>query len=516
MKKLWKIIAVMLVLSMILAGCSKKSEAPSVESSTVTAESKRTGGSYSGTASGDSGATDATSNATEIAVLPETKPSEDVAVIGREDVAVIADADEAWDAPEAYGEAVSEEDGSDYTMDMAKTAVSASFAMSDALGSEPMAMMPIEEPIIIDDPIVPEPVIDEPVIIEPTIAPVMPRAGLLTAGEWNDNRNFDFLKNLLKDGQTQDWSGFFKDWGLTPFTRTVFHVSDASGSAVVNAAVDVYDASGSVIWQGRTDYDGMCYAYCNLLETSNIPARAEVAFNGVSASCELTSEALIDGNVVEITLDATRVSKKLDLMLVVDTTGSMGDEIKYLQTELDDVVSRVAHDNANLPIRLSVNFYRDLEDDYVVKSFPFSYNIDEQMGYLRVEYADGGGDYEEAVEMALSDAVNNHEWDEDSIKIMFMVLDAPPHMNESVKSSLYDSIQSASEKGIRIIPVASSGVDKSTEFLLRTLAMTTGGTYTFLTNDSGIGGDHIEPTIGHYEVEQLNDLMVRVINQYLQ
>ena len=69
--------------------------------------------------------------------------------------------------------------------------------------------------------------------------------------------------------------------------------------------------------------------------------------------------------------------------------------------------------------------------------------------------------------------------------------------------------------GIRIVPIASSGIDKSTEYLLRTMAFTTGGTYTFLTDDSGIGGEHIEPTIGAYNVEKLNDMMVRIVNSYL-
>ena len=96
-----------------------------------------------------------------------------------------------------------------------------------------------------------------------------------------------------------------------------------------------------------------------------------------------------------------------------------------------------------------------------------------------------------------------------------MVLDAPPHNTSSIRESLASSITDAINKGIRIIPVASSGVDKSTEFLLRTFAMTTGGTYTFLTDHSGIGGSHIEPTIGSYDVENLNDLLVRIINEYL-
>ena len=80
--------------------------------------------------------------------------------------------------------------------------------------------------------------------------------------------------------------------------------------------------------------------------------------------------------------------------------------------------------------------------------------------------------------------------------------------------AMQKSIEKMSMIGIRLIPVASSGVDTETEFLLRSWATMTGGTYTFLTNHSGVGNDHLEPTIGEYEVEKLNDLMIRVINEY--
>ncbi|MDE7233584.1 MAG: hypothetical protein K2N29_00810, partial [Ruminiclostridium sp.] len=61
----------------------------------------------------------------------------------------------------------------------------------------------------------------------------------------------------------------------------------------------------------------------------------------------------------------------------------------------------------------------------------------------------------------------------------------------------------------------SSGVDTETEFLCRSFAAATGGTYTFLTDHSGIGGSHHEPTIGYYQVEKLNDMLVRIIEGYL-
>ena len=115
---------------------------------------------------------------------------------------------------------------------------------------------------------------------------------------------------------------------------------------------------------------------------------------------------------------------------------------------------------------------------------------------------------------ALKSAVS-HNWDEDSVKVMFLVLDAPPHGDVQIIDETVKYVGEAAEKGIRIVPVAASGVDKSCEYLLRSMALKTGGTYTFLTNDSGIGYDHIEPTIGSYDVEKLNDMMVRIVGEYL-
>lgn len=74
----------------------------------------------------------------------------------------------------------------------------------------------------------------------------------------------------------------------------------------------------------------------------------------------------------------------------------------------------------------------------------------------------------------------------------------------------------AAEKGIKIISVTASGIDKETEFLMRFISISTNGTYVFITDHSGIGESHLEPTVGQYQVEYLNDLMVRLINKYAQ
>ena len=69
--------------------------------------------------------------------------------------------------------------------------------------------------------------------------------------------------------------------------------------------------------------------------------------------------------------------------------------------------------------------------------------------------------------------------------------------------------------GIKLIPVAASGVDKDTEFMLRFFDVATGGTYVFLTDDSGIGNSHIKASVGNYNVESLTDIMIRLIKKYV-
>jgi hypothetical protein len=103
------------------------------------------------------------------------------------------------------------------------------------------------------------------------------------------------------------------------------------------------------------------------------------------------------------------------------------------------------------------------------------------------------------------------------VKLCFFVLDAPPHTNQEIKgidAQMLTYVKDAAKEGIRMIPLAASGVNTETEFLLRSWAAMTGGTYTFLTDHSGYGDSHLEPTIGEYKVEALNELMIRVISEY--
>jgi hypothetical protein len=73
------------------------------------------------------------------------------------------------------------------------------------------------------------------------------------------------------------------------------------------------------------------------------------------------------------------------------------------------------------------------------------------------------------------------------------------------------AIDGLRKKGVVFYPVAGSGYDNATEFIMRTAALLSGGVFLFLTDDSGVGNAHAEPHLTNYHVERLDRLMVRLI-----
>lgn len=398
---------------------------------------------------------------------------------------------------------------------------------------------------------------------EPT---VMPQAGLLTAGEWRDNENWGFFVNLVQTGRFT-----FRTFGMAPYERVVVQAL-SNGEPAGQVKVTLNTVTGSTIAAAVTDHDGIAYLYYNVFggreeadyvtltkpdgsqmqvslkeavqtnaaqdlgqtqkqephggedsdgESEEIPANTDVQeTNGQGGEQQNGQQQsgwqggqgdILKSTELTVELGETVPSvRALDLMFVFDTTGSMGDELLYLQKEFEDIAVRVADQST----RFSVNFYRDQGDEYIVRSNPFSDDIKATAALINAEYANGGGDYEEAVDAALLDAVLGHTWREEAVKLMFFILDAPPHDTQETAENLKRAVEEAAAQGIRIIPIASSGVNEKTEGFLRSIAMLTGGTYTFLTDDSGIGGSHLEPTVGAYTVEALNDMIVRLIKEY--
>jgi len=331
--------------------------------------------------------------------------------------------------------------------------------------------------------------------------------GVLTAGEWNDLDNWDFWNNLLKN---QEYYEDVNKWNLKEIKRFSFVVADKNESLVANAEISLL--SGEVeVWKTKTDNKGKATLWSDL-DLNGLTAR--VKFEDTE---EITDVVEFAWGVNKVYLNKTVENKKIiDIYFAVDATGSMGDEINYLKAELNNVIKRIKQNNPALEMRFGSVFYRDEGDEYVTRPFTFTSDATSLISFISNQSAAGGGDFPEAVHSALDVAITQNLWNDNaSARIMFLLLDAPPHYTQEVISSLELNLIKAAEKGIKIIPITASGIDKATEYLMRSFAILTNGTYVFITDDSGVGNDHLEPTIGEFEVEKLNDLMVRLVGEYV-
>jgi hypothetical protein len=202
--------------------------------------------------------------------------------------------------------------------------------------------------------------------------------------------------------------------------------------------------------------------------------------------------------------------ESLDLSLVIDTTGSMGDELGYLQTEFEDLSQTIEELYPNAVQRWSLVVYRDEGDEYLAVAKDFTSDLEKFRKSLAEQTYGGGGDFPEAPDAGLKEA-NSLSWDADDevAKLLFWVADAPHHTQNA--RALLNQIVAAQEKDIHIYPVASSGIDELTEFTMRQSAQLTHGRYLFLTDDSGLGGSHAEPTLPCYYVSTLKDAIVRSV-----
>ena len=336
--------------------------------------------------------------------------------------------------------------------------------------------------------------------------------GQLTAGEWNDLIEWDFLKELLEGESYSEMEAY---WTFFPHNRFSVEVQDFYNRPIPDVDLRLLDATGEVVWQAKTDNEGRAELWHKFYSGGNAEA-VHIAgnYNGMNFSVNTPQPYSQGVNQVQLPLLSITPSPNVDLAFVVDATGSMGDEIEYLKSELLDVIQQVRNSNPSLNIRTGSVFYRDQGDEYVTRTSEFTTNTETTMDFIGNQRAGGGGDFPEAVHTAVEQGLGL-DWSEDAItRIMFLVLDAPPHYEEGVISELQDYIQKAAEQGIKVIPVTASGIDKNTEFLMRFFSMGTNGTYVFITDHSGIGNDHLEPTIGDYEVEFLNELMIRLIKKY--
>ena len=340
-----------------------------------------------------------------------------------------------------------------------------------------------------------------------TAAESSPRAdrGRLTGGSIDDNEHFEeylaYRDRILQAGiPVRD---------LDPAGRIVVTVTGRDGRPAAGTTVEV--TGGGVEVGLRTTADG----------TVRFHPEAYGAGDGpFTATAGETSAEVARGNSVTLQTDLSTVTGDevaLDILFLLDATGSMADEIDQLKDTVGEVAQRIGNLPGGVDLRLGMTLYRDEGDTFVTANFNFTPDVDHFTRALSVVVAAGGGDTPEALDEALAEALGRPSWRPagEALQLVFLIADAPPQIARQVPVPYTESMLEAAGRGIKIFPVSSSGTDDQAEYVFRQLAQFTGGRYVFLTYGAGGRATGSSTDIGErdYEELSLDDLIVRLVTE---
>jgi hypothetical protein len=316
-------------------------------------------------------------------------------------------------------------------------------------------------------------------------APAAPAAPDVKAGWADDNAQYNHYLEYLDQFSS---IGALK---LDVADRVVLTVRDSAGRSVPNCDLTVRSPAGAVLCRRRTYADGRAMFFPHELPdrasgTQDLwalrrPMKVEARWGREELVQPLDIQ---DRQSVELRFGAARGAidrAALDVAFVIDTTGSMSDEIDKLRRTLEAIHYQITQMSPRPDVRFAMVLYRDRGDEYVTRVTPFTGDIRQFADRLQSVAATGGGDYPEDVNEALRVATSDLAWRPGAVKLAFLLGDAPPHLDYGRNFTYLDFMRIAAERGIKVTAIGASGLDDLGEYVYRQLSQYTMGLFVFLT-----------------------------------
>ena len=178
---------------------------------------------------------------------------------------------------------------------------------------------------------------------------------------------------------------------------------------------------------------------------------------------------------------------RIEVCFVLDTTGSMGGLIEGAKQKIWSIANEMISAKPTPELKLGLIGYRDRGDEYVVKSFQLTDDIDSIYGHLRDFKAEGGGDEPESVNEALAEAIEKMPWSQDRkvLKIIFLVGDAPPHLDYADGPKYPELCRIAAKKDLIINTVQCGNIAETTP-IWKEIAKLSEGSYAAIVQSGGV------------------------------
>lgn len=359
------------------------------------------------------------------------------------------------------------------------------------------------------------------VMAEPPAAPTasaergaMVPAANVRAGEWDDNANYrDYVRWLQETPRgvaRLDVSG-----------RQFLVVEDAAGKPVPNCKITV--SGGAHTAQLVTMASGRALLFPRALGLDG------TTFAAVAACGQATVQATIQADqpdgIVRLKLATARelpARRTVDLAFVLDTTGSMAEEIEAVKSTIRTVAARLGSEQTD--VRIGLVEYKDRGDPEVTRTYPFSSDLGGFARSVAALSAGGGGDTPEDMQAGLTAALDRLQWRPDATARMIVVVaDAPPHLDYQDERDYADSARRAAARGIKLFTVSASGMDDTGQVVMRQMAQFTGASNLFVlrggAGPQSVGGGDPKSSCGgtqeQYASGNLDQLIVAKVKREL-
>jgi Mg-chelatase subunit ChlD len=293
------------------------------------------------------------------------------------------------------------------------------------------------------------------------------------AGEWDDNANYREFQRWLTTESEQPFQR------VDTAGRQFLVVRDADGKAVPRCPVTVEDGRGRRVKLTTTASGrAILFPVAEGLSGSNLRATADC--QNAKATTAF-SPAQSDG-VVDLKLASTRALPAVydvDIAFILDTTGSMSEEIAAVKGTIQKVATSL--NGANVRVRMGMVEYKDRTDSFVTKLYPMTRDLGSFSKQVAAVSAGGGGDTPEDAVAGLHAGLTQLDWGGGAlIKLAFLIGDAPPHLDYQDGVDYTADMRDAAHRGIQVFTVAASGMDDLGQVVWRQIAQYTGASSLFV------------------------------------
>jgi hypothetical protein len=338
----------------------------------------------------------------------------------------------------------------------------------------------------------------------------------LRAGFVDDNKQFNYFLNFLSKYRRR-----VKSLPINITERIILNIKDGQGKSLPDAKLQIF-AGKKKLEDGLSYSDGRYLFFPTEYDKKIDEYRLEVEYSGITEEMVIYRQGKRELDISMANIQkALSENIPLDILFVLDTTGSMGEEITRLRNSIEIINLNISEISPSPDIRYGLVLYRDIRDQYNTKVIPLNNNLPEFQRQLSMVVSGGGGDGPENLQAALEDALTKITWRKNGVRLAFIITDAPPHLDYDQDYTYVNAVHDAKRKGVKLFSIGTGGLPLGGEYVLRQISQYTFANYVFLTygekgeSDGGAPGSVSHHTGENFQTDKLEAIIIRKVKEEL-